>query len=178
VTLVLLLGGARSGKSRLAQQLAADAGMPVTVVATATAGDQEMAEKIAAHRAERPPTWTTLEEPFDLAAAFATIPDGRTVIVDCLTLWVSNLLDRGDEPGAVLELAGATCAAVSGRFHTTIVVSNEVGLGIVPANELGRAYRDLLGKVNTLWAARADRAWFTIAGRALPLAGVEEIRGV
>ena len=175
MTLVVLLGGARSGKSHLAQALALAGSAPVTVVATATAGDDEMAQKIATHRAERPAAWSTLEEPTDLATALARVPAADTVIVDCLTVWVANLLDRRDTSAIVLGHAGEACAGAVARSGTTIVVSNEVGLGVVPATELGRAYRDLLGEVNRLWVARADRAWFVIAGKAIPLAGVEEI---
>jgi adenosyl cobinamide kinase/adenosyl cobinamide phosphate guanylyltransferase len=175
MTLVVLLGGARSGKSRLAQELAHDGGAEVTVIATATARDGEMAAKIAAHRAERPQAWSTVEEPLDLAGALTrAAPDG-TVVVDCLTLWVSNLVDRGEEARFVLDLAREASAAAARRPGTTIAVSNEVGLGVVPATELGRRYRDVLGEVNRIWAARADRVWFTIAGLVLPLTGVEGV---
>jgi adenosyl cobinamide kinase/adenosyl cobinamide phosphate guanylyltransferase len=175
MTLVVLLGGARSGKSRLAQQLAAATGSPVTVVATATAGDREMADRIAAHRAERPPDWSTVEEPLDLSGALEAVSPRDTVIVDCLTLWVANLIEGDDGAAGVLELAVRTAAVAAGRPGTTIVVSNEVGLGVVPATELGRRYRDLLGEVNGAWAGLADRAWFLVAGKALPLAGAMEI---
>jgi adenosyl cobinamide kinase/adenosyl cobinamide phosphate guanylyltransferase len=175
VTSIVLIGGARSGKSRLAQELAVVKGAPVTFIATATAGDQEMADKIAAHRLERPPEWSTREEPLDLAGALAATRDGETVIADCLTLWVANLIERGDPPDAVLGMASDACAAAAERSGMTIVVSNEVGLGVVPATELGRVYRNVLGEVNRIWASRADRAWFVVAGRLLPLAGVGEI---
>jgi adenosyl cobinamide kinase/adenosyl cobinamide phosphate guanylyltransferase len=175
VTLLVLLGGARSGKSQLAQRLALDSGAPVTFVATATARDDEMAAKIAAHRTERPPAWSTVEEPFDLSGALARVPADTTVVVDCLTLWVANLIDRGDDARVVFALARETSATAAHRRGTTITVSNEVGLGVVPATELGRRYRDVLGEVNRIWSARADRVWLTIAGKALPLAGVEEI---
>jgi adenosyl cobinamide kinase/adenosyl cobinamide phosphate guanylyltransferase len=175
VTLVMLLGGARSGKSRLAQQLALAGSAPVTVVATATAGDAEMGQKIARHRAERPQEWSTVEEPLEVGAVLASVSDGDTVVVDCLTLWVANLFERGDAEPAVLDLAREASAVAAGRPGVTIAVSNEVGLGVVPATESGRRYRDGLGEVNRIWAARADRVWFTIAGRAFPLDAVEEI---
>jgi adenosyl cobinamide kinase/adenosyl cobinamide phosphate guanylyltransferase len=175
VTLVVLLGGARSGKSRLAQQLAADTDAPVTFIATATARDDEMAAKIAAHRAERPDAWSTVEVPFDLVGAIARLPAEHTAVVDCLTLWVANLVERGDDVEAILGDASRAAAAAAERPGATVVVSNEVGLGVVPATELGRTYRDVLGEVNGIWTARADRAWFTVAGRALPLDGVEEL---
>jgi len=177
VTLTVLLGGARSGKSRLAQQLAATGTAPVTVVATATAGDDEMREKIAVHRAERPPSWSTVEEPFDLTGALGAIAGDHTVVVDCLTLWIANLVERGDGVEGILGLAAAASETAAGRPGATVVVSNEVGLGVVPASELGRAYRDVLGEVNRLWVTKADRAWFTVAGKVVPLLGVEELGG-
>jgi adenosyl cobinamide kinase/adenosyl cobinamide phosphate guanylyltransferase len=159
VTLVLYLGGARSGKSRLAVERAASSGAPVTFIATGEAGDEEMAARIELHRGERPAEWRTLEEPRDLAGALASVPAGETAVVDCLTLWVAN--GGGDD--SALDAAAA-------RNGLTIVVSNEVGLGIVPANALAREYRDTLGRVNAAWAAAADEAWFVVAGKSLRLA--------
>lgn len=158
MTLVLYLGGARSGKSRIAVDRAASSGPPVTFIATGEAGDDEMAVRIELHKRERPAGWRTIEEPRDLAGALAAVPDGDTALVDCLTLWVAN--GGGDE--AALETARA-------RDGLTIAVSNEVGLGIVPASASARAYRDTLGRVNAAWAAAADEAWFVVAGRALRL---------
>jgi adenosyl cobinamide kinase/adenosyl cobinamide phosphate guanylyltransferase len=155
MTLVVLVGGARSGKSTLAVERAKAEGAPVTFIATGEAGDEEMAERIARHKAERPPGWTTIEEPLDLAAALASVSDTDTVIVDCLSLWVAN---GGD---------GAVPAA---RDGLTIAVTNEVGLGIVPDNALARAYRDSLGRVNAAWVDAADEAYFVVAGRTLRLA--------
>jgi adenosyl cobinamide kinase/adenosyl cobinamide phosphate guanylyltransferase len=156
VTLVLYLGGARSGKSRLAVEHAASSGAPVTYIATGEAGDEEMAARIELHRAERPPEWKTVEEPLDLAGALAAA--AGTAVVDCLTLWVAN--GGGDD--AALDAAIA-------RDGLTIAVSNEVGLGIVPANALAREFRDTLGRVNAAWAAAADEAWFVVAGKTLRL---------
>ncbi|GAA6736774.1 cobyric acid synthase [Thermus oshimai] len=161
--LVLLLGGARSGKSRLAQRLA---GPFATLIATAEARDEEMAERIARHRRERPPTWETLEEPLDLVGALGRARHG-VVVVDCLTLWVANLLEAGLDP---LEEAERFLQAVEGSNKRVIAVSNEVGMGIVPANPLARRYRDLLGEVNARFAQRAKEAYLLVAGRALPLA--------
>jgi len=180
VSLVVLLGGARSGKSRLALELAASSGADVVFVATAEALDHEMAERIAAHRAERPSGWATVEEPLDLEHAVASLDGGATCVVDCLSLWVSNLLLRGDEPAAVVRSAEETAVAAAGRAGLTIAVTNEVGLGIVPATPLGRAYRDLLGTVNRIWVDVAERAVFVVAGRLLPLettAAVLEMHG-
>ena len=162
MTLTMLLGGARSGKSALAVRLAAETGRPVTFVATGEARDAEMAARIDAHRRERPTGWTTVEEPLDLRSALERAPEADTVVVDCLSLWVANLLERGLEPDDVAAVA-------AGRTAPTIAVSNEVGLGIVPATELGRVFRDLLGRVNAAWVDASDRALFVVAGRALEL---------
>jgi adenosylcobinamide kinase / adenosylcobinamide-phosphate guanylyltransferase len=166
VTLVVLLGGARSGKSALAVRLA---GERATFVATGTAGDDEMAERIRRHQAERPPAWTTVEEPIALGRALQSIGAGETAVVDCLSLWVSNLLDAGWGDSAVEQESAAVARQAAGRAGPTIVVSNEVGFGIVPANELARRYRDLLGAVNRTFAAEADRALLVVAGRGLEL---------
>jgi adenosylcobinamide kinase / adenosylcobinamide-phosphate guanylyltransferase len=163
MSLVVLIGGARSGKSSLAVRLAARAGSPVTVIATGEARDAEMAERIELHRAERPADWATVEEPLGLAAALAVVPAPHTVIVDCLSLWVSNLLEHGEEPDEdVAALAGS-------RDGLTVAVTNEVGLGIVPVNELARRYRDVLGRVNAAWVAASEQSFFVVAGRALEL---------
>jgi adenosyl cobinamide kinase/adenosyl cobinamide phosphate guanylyltransferase len=160
--LVLLLGGARSGKSSLAVRLATDSGAPVVFVATAEARDAEMAARIAHHCAERPPEWTTVEEPLELHAAIEAAPARTCVLVDCLSLWVANLLEHGREPDLRVPV----------RPGPTIAVSNEVGLGVVPANPLARNYRDVLGRVNAVWAEAADEAYFVVAGKALRLADV------
>jgi adenosyl cobinamide kinase/adenosyl cobinamide phosphate guanylyltransferase len=168
--LVFLLGGARSGKSSLAVRLAAESGLPVVFVATAGVRDDgEMRARIEAHRAERPAGWTTVEEPADPAQALAAAPADACVVLDCLTLWVANALESGlgDEEveGRAVELARV--AAARGRL--TIVVSNEVGLGVVPGTPLGRRFRDVLGRVNAIVAAAADRASLVVAGRELEL---------
>ena len=155
MTLVVYVGGARSGKSTLAVERAQAEGGPVTMIATGEAGDDEMAERIAVHKAGRPAHWTTIEEPVALAGALASVPDTETVVVDCLTLWIAN---GGD--GAVPEP----------RAGLTIAVTNEVGLGIVPVNTVAREYRDTLGRVNAAWVDAADEAYFVVAGRALRLA--------
>lgn len=167
--LVFLLGGARSGKSRLAQLLALQAGGPVTFIATGEPRDAEMEERIARHRTERPSTWRTIEEPVDLLGALRSAGPEDCVIVDCLTLWVSNLLHAG-RPAADVIAASVECARQAAeRGHDTIVVSNEVGLGIVPANELARVYRDTLGSVNSAFADAAHRTALVVAGRAVEL---------
>ncbi|HEY8030023.1 MAG TPA: bifunctional adenosylcobinamide kinase/adenosylcobinamide-phosphate guanylyltransferase [Gaiellaceae bacterium] len=154
MTLVVYVGGARSGKSTLAVERARAEGAPVTFIATGEAGDDEMAERIVLHKAERPPHWTTIEEPLALDRALASVSDADTVIVDCLSLWIANGGD-GDVPAR--------------RDGLTIAVTNEVGLGIVPDNTLARSYRDHLGRVNAAWVDAADEAYFVVAGRALRL---------
>jgi adenosyl cobinamide kinase/adenosyl cobinamide phosphate guanylyltransferase len=166
VSLTVLLGGARAGKSALALELAGDHDGPVVYVATAEPGDDEMATRIAQHQRERPAEWRTIEEPFELRSALASVEPEACVVVDCLTLWVSNLLARGED---VVAEAEAVADLAAGRSSPTIVVSNEVGLGIVPAVEVAREYRDLLGAVNAAFVRRAADAAFVVAGRALPL---------
>jgi adenosylcobinamide kinase / adenosylcobinamide-phosphate guanylyltransferase len=166
---MVLLGGARGGKSRLANELAAATGSPVTVIATGEAGDAEMAERIAIHRAERPAGWDVVEEPYELKDALAAVDTEHTVIVDCLTLWVANALGRDDDPSTVLAAAARAAACAAARPALTVAVSNEVGLGVIPMTPLGRVYRDLLGSVNRVWVDASDEAALVIAGRALAL---------
>ncbi|MGH2736501.1 MAG: bifunctional adenosylcobinamide kinase/adenosylcobinamide-phosphate guanylyltransferase [Actinomycetota bacterium] len=167
--LVVLLGGARSGKSSLTMRLASACGTPVTFVATAEARDTEMVDRIARHRAERPADWDVIEEPLDLLAGLDKPPDGDCVIVDCLTLWVSNLIEQGLADDEVRERAVEAADAARSRSGRTIVVGNEVGSGVVPMNELARRYRDLLGSVNAAWAARAHHSALLVAGRVVGL---------
>ena len=164
---VFVLGGARSGKSDLADRLGLESGRDVTFVATATPGDEEMARRIAGHRASRPERWSTVEAPLDLAAAIDTAPNSGFVIVDCLTLWVSNLLGAGRAAEQIRLLADEVAQTMAGRDG--VVVSNEVGLGIVPANALAREFRDVLGAVNVTFARWAERSVLMVAGRALQL---------
>lgn len=169
--LTLVLGGARSGKSRYALDLAAGVGR-VLFVATAQAGDHDMERRIQAHREQRPNHWDTLEE----STAIAEAMTGRlnaydTIVLDCLTLWVSNLLllDRG-APSASIDVASETRRLLDlyrSGDASWVVVSNEVGLGVVPATELGRVYADELGRVNQTVAAESDEVFFMAAG--LPL---------
>lgn len=167
--LVVLVGGARAGKSALAADLARRWEGPVVYVASAEAGDEEMRLRIERHRAERPAEWTTVEEPLRLREALVGLDDGALAVVDCLTLWVANLLERGDSEEEIVVEAGAVAAGARARAAPIVVVTNEVGLGIVPATPSGRAYRDLLGRVNSTFVGQADRAAFVVAGRLLPL---------
>jgi adenosyl cobinamide kinase/adenosyl cobinamide phosphate guanylyltransferase len=166
VTLVVLVGGARSGKSRLALDRATQEGAPVVFVATGEAGDAEMADRIDRHRRERPGEWETIEEPVELERALAAVPEGATAVVDCLSFWVANVF----ETGPVEEPAAAAARIAASRNGLTIAVTNEVGFGIVPDNALARAYRDELGRVNAIWAGVADEAYLVVAGRTLKLA--------
>jgi adenosylcobinamide kinase / adenosylcobinamide-phosphate guanylyltransferase len=177
--LTFLLGGARSGKSAYAQTLAAERGRAVLYVATAEPGDEEMAERIAAHRASRPANWRTLEAPRNVGRAIAgALGEADLVLVDCLTLLASNVISplpetaQAAEAEAVLdaevEALLATCRASRAEW---IVVSNEVGSGLVPPYPLGRIYRDALGRANQRIAAAADEVVFLVAGLPLKLKG-------
>jgi adenosylcobinamide kinase/adenosylcobinamide-phosphate guanylyltransferase len=166
--ITFLLGGARSGKSALAVEFGRRHEGPVVFVATCTASDDDLAERIARHRSTRP-DWPTIEEPVELAGAVEKADRNALVIVDCLTLWVSNLMLRGDDEAAVTSAAGELAGALLDRRGPAVVVSNEVGLGVHPETELGRRYRDLLGRANQIVAAAADTTLFVVAGRALRL---------
>jgi len=167
--LTLLVGGARSGKSALALQMARATGVAVVFVATAEGRDEEMAARIAAHRAERPQSWSTVEAPVHVGPARSRAPDGATVVIDCLTLWVANAMEAGLTDGAIIGSAGAFAAEAAGRAGSVIAISNEVGAGIVPADPVSRRYRDVLGRVNTVLAEHADDAFLVVAGRVLAL---------
>ena len=169
MTLTLLTGGARSGKSALAVRRASQHDAPVVFVATGQAGDDEMAARIARHRAERPSAWSTVEAPYDLADAVTAQNGEATLIVDCLALWVSNLGERGDDDAEVTEHAVRLARACRDRDGATIVVTNEVGSGLVPMHPLGRSYRDTLGRVNVEVARHADLVQLVVAGRTLTL---------
>jgi adenosyl cobinamide kinase/adenosyl cobinamide phosphate guanylyltransferase len=164
-----LVGGARSGKSTLAVRLASAFGGPVVVVATAEARDDEMDERIRAHRSTRPDAWETVEAPLELLGAIEGADEEAFVILDCLTLWVSNAIEAGASAHEIDDGSRKLASTLAGRAAPSVVVSNEVGLGIVPANELARRYRDALGRANTSFAAEASRSFLVIAGRGLPL---------
>ena len=165
---VLVLGGARSGKSGFAERLAAECGEPVVYVATATLTDEEMAGRIARHRAERPSAWRTLEAPADLARALGPDAGGATtVVVEDLTLLLSNLM-RSDAAGAETRAVGEVARLVALQAHV-ILVSNEVGMGVVPAYRLGRDFRDALGRLNQAVAAACGEVYLLVAGLPLRL---------
>jgi adenosylcobinamide kinase/adenosylcobinamide-phosphate guanylyltransferase len=161
VSVTLVLGGARSGKSRYAESLITTRSPPWLYVATGEASDDEMTERIAAHRARRGPEWRTVEAPRDLPGAIAAAPVGNAVLVDCLTLWLSNLmLAEADIVAEALRLDGVLAQAKV----PIVLVSNEVGAGIVPENALARQFRDAHGRLNQQVAARANRVVLMVAG--------------
>jgi adenosylcobinamide kinase / adenosylcobinamide-phosphate guanylyltransferase len=168
VPLAVLIGGARSGKSAFALERAASA-EEVVFLATGEGRDDEMAARIERHRRERPGHWTTVEEPLAVVDALESADPGFCLVVDCLTLWVSNLIEAGRSDDEIEAEANRAARAAATRPGVTVVVTNEVGLGIVPDAPLGRRYRDLLGRVNEIFVAAADEALFVVAGRALPL---------
>jgi adenosylcobinamide kinase / adenosylcobinamide-phosphate guanylyltransferase len=172
MSFTFLVGGARSGKSTLAVRIASAHEGPVTFVATAEPRDHEMVERISAHRAERPASWMSVEAPLGLADAVASVDDAAFVVLDCLTLWVSNALEAGSADGAILDEAVRAAKDLAARGTPAVVVSNEVGLGIVPMDPVSRRYRDLLGRVNAAFAGAAERSFFVVVGRGLALGEV------
>ncbi len=179
--IILITGGARSGKSKFAQELAIKSGEPVLFVATAEAGDEEMRERIEEHKKARPATWETLEVATHVGSQI-TQKAGRvkTVVVDCITLLVNNIFLKYCQPDGegidaarvekeimaeIAELAGCI-GQVPASF---IIVTNEVGLGIVPANKMGRLYRDFLGRANQVLTKRADEVYLMVSGIPLPI---------
>ena len=166
----LLIGGVRSGKSSLATDIGRRhqaGGGCVVIVATAEPSDHEMAERIHRHRADRP-SWPVIEEPLDLAGAIAAAPGEAMVIVDCLTVWLNNMLHHRGAFDPATD-ASPVVDALVGRAGPAVVITNEVGLGVVPATPLGRRYRDDLGALNQRVAAVATTTLLLVAGRAMPL---------
>lgn len=167
----LILGGARSGKSRYAENLALQSGSEVVYFATAQAHDAEMQTRIEHHRASRPTHWQTVEEPIALAATLQQhARPGRLLLVDCLTLWLTNLLCLADEPRFAAETA-ALLACLPQLPGDTVLVSNEVGLGVVPLGELTRRYIDEAGRLHQQLAAQLETVVFMVAGLPHPLKG-------
>ena len=175
--LILLLGGARAGKSsfalRLAEECEQSSQRQVYVIATAQALDNDMAERISRHRKERPPHWQTIEEPYQLDEALRQSAEKAIVIVDCLTLFVSNWLLRHEDVHqcelVVGQITRDFLTEAQSRAQTIICVSNEVGLGVVPESRLGRLFRDVLGRVNQDFAEAADEVYLMVAGQKLRL---------
>ncbi len=174
--LLLVLGGARSGKSRYAERAIESTAGGGLYLATGTAGDAEMAARVAEHRARRGPAWATIEEPLEIAARIGTeARQDRPILVDCLTLWLSNLMHAKRDIDAETE---RLLAALAGARGPVVLVANEVGLGIVPETPLGRAFRDHAGRLNQRVAAAAVRVVFLVAGLPMMLKDtvVEEVR--
>ncbi len=164
---ILVLGGARSGKSRHAEHLGEAHAGPRVYLATAEAGDAEMAQRIAIHKARRGTAWETVEEPLELVAALRSVCKRQTfVLVDCITLWLSNLMHAGRNIGEEVALL---CDALHTLPGTICLVSNEVGLGIVPETPMGRCFRDEAGMANQLLAQTVDEAVFMVAGLPMRL---------
>lgn len=167
----LILGGARSGKSRLAQQRAEASGLAVTYIATATAGDSEMSERIAHHRADRPAEWLVVEEPIELTAALTkhAAPD-RCLLVDCLTLWLNNILSDGIDTTFVLQRQALleTLPRLPGEI---ILVGNEIGLGVIPMGQLTRRFVDENGRLHQDIAEHCERVTLCVAGLPMTLKG-------
>lgn len=170
--LTVLLGGARSGKSSLAVARARALDVPVVFIATAETLDAEMEERVARHRAERDPAWSTVEEPLHPERALAEVPAEACAILDCLSLWVANLVQRDVPEEEIVRRSRQAAADAATRPGLTIAVSNEVGMGVVPEHPLGRRYRDALGRVNAAWASEAQEALLVVAGRILELEAV------
>ncbi len=190
--LILIVGGARSGKSAFAERLAIKSGRSVAFIATATAGDEEMRERIARHRAARPTAWRTIEEPLDLTGAVLQASKlADVLLLDCVTLWLNNLFaqttghherEEGQYAASTLfdetalqeveKLLTAARSLEPGK--TLLIVTNEVGLGIVPAYPLGRLYRDTLGYLNQRLAQAADRVYLMVAGMGIDLKRLNE----
>ncbi len=166
--LTLVLGGAASGKSAFAESLLLRAPVTPVYIATAQAFDAEMTAKIAAHRAMRGDGWTTVEAPLDPAGSLPKLPKGSAVLIDCATLWLSNLMHAGADPDA--EVA-RLLAAIAAHAAPVVVVSNEVGQGIVPENRLARAFRNAQGRLNQQIAAEAACVVMVIAGLPMVLKG-------
>ncbi|MGA7828474.1 MAG: bifunctional adenosylcobinamide kinase/adenosylcobinamide-phosphate guanylyltransferase [Geobacteraceae bacterium] len=168
--ITFISGGVRSGKSRLAERLAENFGDPLCYIATGEARDGEMAVRIASHRQRRGPAWQTVEEPLRLGEAIREA-DGRhqAILVDCITLWLTNLLFHHDAVEPVLSEVRAVAELLPTLQTPVFLVSNEVGMGIVPENALARSFRDLAGQANQILAETADEVYVTISGIPLKL---------
>jgi adenosylcobinamide kinase / adenosylcobinamide-phosphate guanylyltransferase len=170
--IILVTGGARSGKSRLAEELAERFGAPLAYIATCEPGDAEMVERIERHRLRRGPAWQTIEEPCNMAETVRR-HDGlfKGMLVDCITLWLTNLLLGYNDRQRVLDDVAAFSALLPSLKTPLILVSSEVGMGIVPENSMARTFRDIAGEANALLAGASDEVYVTFSGLPLKLKG-------
>jgi adenosylcobinamide kinase/adenosylcobinamide-phosphate guanylyltransferase len=174
---VLIIGGARSGKSRLAQELALESGGDILFVATAEAGDEEMKQRIEKHRKARPSAWVTLEATTHIGSQITkNIGSAKTVVIDCITLLLNNIFQQFDEAADENLIEEAVLTEIKELIDcqehvaaSFIIVSNEIGLGIVPADRISRLYRDLLGRANQMLAEHADEVYMLLAGIPVPI---------
>lgn len=169
MSLILVGGGVRSGKSSFAVDLARRRGRRLALIATAEAKDEEMRKRIERHRIERGDDFVTIEEPLDLTTKLQEIADVDVVVIDCLTLWLSNLLVVGSAATEILDRVDALTDAIGRCSFDTVVVTNEVGMGIVPESPLGRLFRDLAGQAHGALARQADQVYFAALGMMLRL---------
>jgi adenosylcobinamide kinase / adenosylcobinamide-phosphate guanylyltransferase len=170
--ITFITGGARSGKSRLAEELAMKQGEPLLYIATAACGDREITERIARHQERRGAAWQTIEEQYDLAGTLAGHDNWfKAILVDCVTLWLTNLLLKFEDKKAVLEEVRRTASLFPSLNTPLFLVSNEVGMGIIPDNPLGRAFCDLSGEANEILAAAANEVYVMFSGLPLKIKG-------
>lgn len=172
--ITLILGGARSGKSQFALKLAQKTARPVIFIATATASDKEMRQRIKLHRKNRPSHWKTIEEPRKLSFLVKRISKKTDlIIIDCMTIFISNLLLEGRSDYSIQNEVNSLLSAIRKSGFNSLIVSNEVGMGIVPDNPLARRFRDLAGRINQFIAAASDEAYFIVSGLPLKLKGAD-----
>lgn len=170
--ITFITGGVRSGKSKLATDLAKKAGGKIAFIATCTPFDTEMKDRVKLHRASRPKSWKTIEEPLNLSAALKKLPPKTaSVVIDCLTIYITNLVLAGKNEPEILKNIENTMKIMKKSCFSAILVSNEVGMGIVPDNELARLFRDIAGKANQLAAALSDEAYFMVSGLPMKIKG-------
>jgi len=170
--ITLIIGGARSGKSSLAEHMAAESGLPVVYLATAQAIDDEMCKRIAAHRKQRPKEWRTIEVNSDLIGALSMVSPGQMVLIDCLTVYVAGLLHNTELSDDSIEghFVGL-CKKLAKGENQSVIVTNEVGNGLVPPYPLGRRYRDILGRANQIVARAATEVYMMVAGIPVKIKG-------
>jgi adenosylcobinamide kinase/adenosylcobinamide-phosphate guanylyltransferase len=161
--IIFILGGVKSGKTNYATSQAIRHGGPVTYLATGSAGDKEMKRKIEEHKKMRPKNWETIEEPLDLISRIRKITS-KIIVIDCINFWVSNLLASGMSKEKILKKTSVFCSLLLKKKIHTFIISNEVGMSLVPVNKTGRGFQELLGKVNQVIADYADKVYLMVTG--------------